>query len=561
MAVVLAAAVALASCKSEKRSKTNVPEPVTPVEVKTESEAEIMEDLSWLVLQPGRYYRVSLEGRRGFVMIDKVDRTHFTGHYYEENDDAWAVPGSFSAELKKRNVTVTVGSETVKLPTKDLKRSLSFEPYEPPAYTAVDDPRYRKPAFEVKVTKDIRYGTANGYWTNISGFEDKSYLQVVLEGFRKSISKRELDLLLDLYEPVGTPEGKKPLIMFIHGGAFYVGDRQNAPLVGWCRHFASLGYVCASIDYRIGFLPSKDDIERAGYMALQDAHAAMRFLVSKADELGIDTDEIYVAGTSAGSITALNLAFMRNESRPQASFGRKAGLIKTERSTDLGNIETSGNELHDKFNIRAVANMWGAVNNLDILKNSDTDIVSFHGDADQLVPYDHGRPFEDIKSDLGEKLFNEMYGSVQIDRTAKKLGLRSKFYGFHGEPHAFHVDKDQNVNKNYYFIRDSIASFFYQEMVPREASIIPDKRDAQRYVIDNTDVAKVEWRVDGGFVVETGRNAILVLWRADETKHTIQASGTYRNGLGFLATRAVERDGKAQTTASEKNADVRAAAE
>lgn len=539
--VVLLVAVAFDSCKSEKRGKTNVPETVKPAEVPAESESEIMENLSWLILQPGRYYRVSLEGRRGFVMIDKVDRTHFVGHFYEDAEGAWAEPCSFAAELKRRTVSVTIGGENVNLPTKDLKRSLSFEPYEAPEFTAIDDPRYQRPTYEVKVTPDILYGTADGYWTNISGFEDKSYLQVVLEGFRKSISKRELNLFMDLYEPEGAPEGKKPLIMFIHGGAFYVGDRQNEALVGWCRHFASLGYICASIDYRIGFLPSKDDIERAGYMALQDAHAAMRFLVSKADTLGIDTDELYVAGTSAGSITALNLAFMRNDSRPLSSYGKKAGLVKTERSTDLGNIETSGNPLRNTFSIRAVANMWGAVNDINILKNSDTDIVSFHGDADQLVPYDHGRPFEDIKGNVGERLFNEMFGSVQIDKKARELGLRSKFYGFPGEPHAFHVDKDQKVNKNYYFIRDSIASFFYQEMVPKAAAISPDKRDPQRYVVDNTDVDKVLWRVDGGFILETGRSVARVLWRSDETVHRIQASGTYRNGLGYQTSLEVKK--------------------
>lgn len=537
---VLAIAVAFVSCKSCKSAKRNkpvVPEVVTPAE--KESEKEIMEELSWLLIQPGRYYSVALDGRRGYVMIDKSEHTHIAGHFYEDTGEAWAEPRSFTAELKKRFVNVTTGDETRKIPTKDLKRSLSIEPYEAPAYEAVDDPRYRKPTYEVKVTQDVKYGTADGYWTNISGFEDKSYTRVVLEGFRKSISKRELDLLLDLYQPIGAPEGKKPLIMFIHGGAFYVGDRQSAPMVGWCRYFTSLGYVCASIDYRIGFLPSKDDIERAGYMALQDAHAAMRFLVSKADEYDIDTDEIYVAGTSAGSITALNLAFMRNDSRPQSSYGKKAGLIKTERSTDLGNIETSGNELRNKFTIRAVANMWGAVNNVDILKNSDTDIISFHGDADQLVPYDHGYPFEDIKNNLGEKLFNEMYGSVQIDKKARQLGLRSKFYGFHGEPHAFHVNKDQSVNNYYYLIRDSISSFFYQEMVPHEATIVPDKRDDQRFVIADTDVDHVSWRAEGGFIIETGRNVARVLWRTDETNHRLFASGTYRNGLGYKTSREV----------------------
>lgn len=58
--------------------------------------------------------------------------------------------------------------------------------------------------------------------------------------------------------------------------------------------------MTASIDYRIGFLPTMASIGRAGYRAVQDAHAATRCLVAHQEEYGIDTSMIFVGGASAG---------------------------------------------------------------------------------------------------------------------------------------------------------------------------------------------------------------------------------------------------------------------
>lgn len=538
--ILIVLVLCVVSCKSEMRRGSIPAEEPTP-DTPTESEvpAERRAEVTLPVLETGRYYHVTSGSQTAFVMIDSQEEGSAAGHFYATDEGPWAQPHAFTTKQTKRNLTVTVDSVEQRYTIRKLVRTLSVKPYDEPPYTENTDFRYQRPSFKVAVTDSICYGHATGYWASLSGFEDKSYAKVVLEGFRKSLSKRPLNLCLDLYQPVGV-EGRKPLILFIHGGAFYVGDRKNEPIVGYCRHFASLGYVVASIDYRLGFLPSKDDIERAGYMAAQDANAAMRFLVTHADEYGIDTEQIYAAGTSAGAITALNLAFMRDDSRPKASYGRREGLFRHgERTEDLGSLTASGNDLQARFHIRAVANMWGAVNNLDILRNSHTDIISFHGDADQLVPIDKGYPFTDVNENVGQRLFAEMYGSRQIDKRAHDLGLRSRFHSFPGEGHAFHVDKDQKINANWYFIRDSITTFFYEEMVPVRASLTPaagrlaSATNDNAYTVTGPDIATVEWKVDGGFVLESSKDVLRVLWRGDEDKHVVHASGTYRNTLGW----------------------------
>lgn len=486
-------------------------------------------------LETGVWYRVNNDAKSAYVIIDQQTDDTVEGRFYALDEGPVASPHTFRSTAMRRNVQVMVDSIEVKYSRRKLSHALTVSAYQVPAYESRLDPRYRRPTYAVGMVPDVTYGHAQGYWTENAGFDDKGYARIVLEGIRKSFSMRDLPLQLDLYRPNGI-QGPKPLILFLHGGAFYVGDRHDGAIVSWCRYFASLGYVTASMDYRMGFLPAKDDIERTGYMAVQDAHAAMRYLVAHADEYGIDPDQLYVAGTSAGSITALNLAFMRDDCRPAASYGRKEGLFhRGDRSGDLGSIASSGNDIKQDFHIRAVANMWGAVNDLDILKNSETAIVSFHGDADQLVPYDHGYPFSDISEGFGQRLFAEMFGSKQIDRQAHQLGLRSRFYSFPGEGHAFHIDDDKNINKNWYFIRDSIATFFYEDMVPVRAVI--QSNDNKRYAINlGEKVDSVQWKVEGGFIVraDARSRSVHVLWRADEKNHTIAASGVYKNGIGWV---------------------------
>lgn len=532
-AIVGILTLALAACHTRKPGAEMAEEPTTET---PDSPLPSLSEASRLPeLKVGQWYCTKTDSHQtAFIIVDALTDESAKGRFYTTEEGAWGQPHTFEAEIGRRQVRASVDGDT---PDKKSIRSIlshySFEPYQEPAFTANRDPRYRKPSYGISVTRDIVYGHADGYWTSTTGFEDKSYAKVVAEGISNSLSKRHLDLTMDLYCPEGAKVEKHALILFIHGGAFYVGDKQHPGIVDWCRYYASMGYVCASINYRLGFLPSRDDIERAGYMAVQDAHAAMRFLVNHADEYHIDTDEIYAAGTSAGSITALNLIFMDEDSRPGASRG-KDGLFKRERNEDLGTIDGSGNDIKADFHIRAIANMWGAVNNLDILENSKTDIVSFHGDQDQLVPYDHGTPFNDVAEKVGNRLFGEMYGSASIDRKARQLGLRSKFYSFAGEGHAFNVDKEGNLNANHYFIRDSIASFFFREMVPVDASIVLDAGRKGGYRLESDDAASVQWKVEGGFVVRTEPDALRILWRADESEHSILATGTYKNGLGFL---------------------------
>ncbi|MGZ5247417.1 MAG: alpha/beta hydrolase fold domain-containing protein [Flavitalea sp.] len=118
-----------------------------------------------------------------------------------------------------------------------------------------------------------------------------------------TISKR----LLDIYLPAGA-KGKIPLIIFVHGGAWFVNDKYAD--IGYMKktvsEIISSGYALASIDYRFS--------TQAVFPAqMQDCNRAISFLVDNADKYGFDTNKIAVMGFSAGGHLASLMGLSKND--------------------------------------------------------------------------------------------------------------------------------------------------------------------------------------------------------------------------------------------------------
>src|SRR5688572_3661461 len=98
---------------------------------------------------------------------------------------------------------------------------------------------------------------------------------------------------LDLYLPADPAPGKlSPALVWIHGGGWTGGTKNEARAKNVCGTLAEAGYVAVSIDYRLG--------ERAWPTNLHDCKNAVRFLRANADRYHVDPNRIAVAGGSAG---------------------------------------------------------------------------------------------------------------------------------------------------------------------------------------------------------------------------------------------------------------------
>jgi acetyl esterase/lipase len=170
-------------------------------------------------------------------------------------------------------------------------------------------------------------------------------------------------LRLDLYEPTGDTVEHRPAIVWVHGGSFAFGSKTSPELVDQATVFARKGYVNVSIDYRLsatGCTVQNAVCVQSIIDAQHDAQAAVRWLRANADTYGIDTERISIAGTSAGAITALNVAFSPNE------------------------VGTSGNPGFPSHVDAAVSLSGAAFRSAD---PGDAPVLLFHGTNDSLVPY------------------------------------------------------------------------------------------------------------------------------------------------------------------------------
>ena len=400
------------------------------------------------------------------------------------------------------------------------RRRFDFDVVEQPYYKEYDTRRYHEEIFGVETHKNVTFATAEGYWAEAT--DDSEEYGELIANLSKTLKMRDLDLRMDVYLPKDDTLSRHPLIMFIHGGAFYFGSKNDLSIVEWCRHYAAMGYVTASINYRIGFQPTLSGIERAGYRAVQDAHAAMRYLVANQDNYRIDTSMIFVGGSSAGAITSLNLGYMTEETRPATSFHKGA-------NKDLGTIASSGNDLKATFTLKGIVDMWGAVSTLDVLGTNNIPIIAFHGNADRIVPYDYDYPFTGAKS-LKKVLFNKMYGSSCIAEEAPKHGIKAELYTFDGWDHSPHVNKDGSLNDNFYFIQDKMDGFFADIITPDKVEMTNEQNT---YSLTASNCINVCWQAEGGLITDFDSHHAKVIWFANATQHMLKASGTLPHGAAF----------------------------
>jgi acetyl esterase/lipase len=114
-------------------------------------------------------------------------------------------------------------------------------------------------------------------------------------------------LKLDLYQPTGDAESKRPALVWVHGGSFSGGDKTNIVPTDVANTFAKMGYVVVSINYRLlgsGCVANPSNCFIAALEAQHDAQAAVRWLRANASTYRIDTSRIGIGGESAGGITA-----------------------------------------------------------------------------------------------------------------------------------------------------------------------------------------------------------------------------------------------------------------
>jgi acetyl esterase/lipase len=119
-------------------------------------------------------------------------------------------------------------------------------------------------------------------------------------------------ILLRVNRPKGVVPAR-PCVLSIHGGGYVFGryDMDDGKLDSWCQKFS---IVTVSVEYRLA-----PDTPYPG--PLEDCYRALAWCFAHAQELGIDTRCVGVAGVSAGGGLAAALALLaRDRGGPPIAF-------------------------------------------------------------------------------------------------------------------------------------------------------------------------------------------------------------------------------------------------
>lgn len=250
----------------------------------------------------------------------------------------------------------------------------------------------------------------------------------------------EKELKLDLYYP-NDKKTDRPLIIFAHGGAFVSGNKSEGKLLA--PFFAKSGYVVASIEYRLLDIPmTSTSMLKAVVDASADMKSAIRFLKNNAKTYGIDTQNIFIGGYSAGAFVALQTAYVDNCEEIE-SLGGQAMKNYIE---NHGGIEGNGGNSGTFYPIKGVFNISGAIGDLSVLDAGEPPLLSIHGLKDTVVPYGKGKI---------SGIDKEIYGSSEIHKKLKELGVKTQFKSLEGGHLAILNCGD---------CRELLRTFIYQQL-------------------------------------------------------------------------------------------------
>ena len=192
------------------------------------------------------------------------------------------------------------------------------------------------------------------------------------------VQRDTCDLYLDVYNPAKGSQtsinGKtKPTVVFMFGGGFIQGTRDDESYNDWFKMLTQHGYRVVSIDYRLGLKGSNkvgiaqvNVLDKAIHMAVEDLFSATNFMIDNAESLGIDPSNIVISGSSAGAISVM-----------QAEY-------------EVCNKTSWASVLPTDFKYAGVMSFSGAIlSRKGKVKYAEAPCATLilHGTADALVPY------------------------------------------------------------------------------------------------------------------------------------------------------------------------------
>ena len=250
------------------------------------------------------------------------------------------------------------------------------------------------------------------------------------------VQRDTCELFMDVYHPKRGSQtrfaGKeKPTIIFMFGGGFIRGTRDDKSYMEWFSQMTENGYRVISIDYRLG-LKGSDKVgiaqvnllDAAIHMAVEDLFSATNFIIENADQLRVDPSNIVISGSSAGAISVM-----------QAEY-------------ELANRTSWAEVLPEDFRYAGVMSFAGAILSRKGKVKYETEpcpTLMLHGTADKVVAYKQIKFFN-----LG------FFGGCKLAERFEKFGYNYNMYHYDNNGHEVAGAMDKTVDLQIAFIENNI---------------------------------------------------------------------------------------------------------
>lgn len=256
------------------------------------------------------------------------------------------------------------------------------------------------------------------------------------DGTYMFVQRDTCDLFMDVYNPAAGSQTslngvEKPTIIFMFGGGFIHGTRDDESYNGWFRTMTDNGYRIISIDYRLGLKGSNkvgiaqvNVLDKAIHMAVEDLFSATGYIIDNAAQLGVDPENIVISGSSAGAISVM-----------QAEY-------------EIANRTSWASVLPAGFNYAGVMSFSGAILSREgkvDFKHRTCPVMMLHGTSDELVPYNQIKVFN-----LG------FFGGGKLVERFKKYGLNYNMYHFMDYGHEIAGSMGTTTELQFKFLENNV---------------------------------------------------------------------------------------------------------
>lgn len=237
----------------------------------------------------------------------------------------------------------------------------------------------------------------------------------------------EVDLQLDIYRQKGlkTPA---PTLVFIHGGAWKKGKRQD--YLPYLIDYAKKGYVTVTVSYRLSNVAKFP-------AAAQDVNCGIKWIKQHAADYGIDPDRMALIGGSAGGHLSLLLGY--------------------------GGDDTLFNQDCEEgpdSKVKAIIDLYGPVDLTTPYAITTEQVLSFMGAAYEEIPkmYEHASPNTFITPDDPPTLIFQgtidslvpVSQSDSLESWLQQVGVPVDYHRLKGWPHTMDAAREVNEYCQFY---------------------------------------------------------------------------------------------------------------